>query len=87
MAKKQLVGEEINKARAILELHPLPPQHDESLQAMLCDLELHFQSLEQADYARLPILLRGAEADLEADHPVVASVISGVIRTLANMGI
>ena len=43
MAKKQLVGEEINKARAILELHPLPPQHDESLQAMLCDLELHLQ--------------------------------------------
>ena len=63
MAKKQLVGEEINKARAILELHPLQPQHDESLQA------------------------RGAEAELEADHPVVASVISGVIRTLANMGI
>ena len=87
MAKKQLVGAEINKARAILELHPLPPQHDESLQAMLCDLELHLQSHEQADYARMANLLRGAEAELEADHPVVASVISGVIRTLANMGI
>ena len=25
---KQLVGAEINKARAILELHPIPPQHN-----------------------------------------------------------
>ena len=32
-------------------------------------------------------LLRGAEAELEVEHPIVASVISGVIRTLANMGI
>ena len=28
---KQLVGAEINKARAILELHPIPKHHNESL--------------------------------------------------------
>lgn len=84
---KQLVSAEIHKARQILELHPLPTHHNDSLQATLCDLELHLQSHEQADYARLANLLRSAEAELEAEHPVVSSVIAGVIRTLANMGI
>jgi hypothetical protein len=84
---KQLVGEQIAKARQILELHPLPPVHQANLQAQLCDLELHLQSHEQVDYERMANLLRGAEAELEVEHPIVASVISGVIRTLANMGI
>ena len=74
---KQLVGAEINKARAILELH----------QATLCDLELHLQSHEQADYERLANILRSAEAELETDHPLVSSVVGGIVRTLANMGI
>ena len=87
MAKKQLVGAEINKARAILELHPIPKHHNESLQATLCDLELHLQSHEQADYTQLANLLRSAEAELETDHPIVSSVIGSIVRTLANMGI
>jgi ribosomal 50S subunit-associated protein YjgA (DUF615 family) len=87
MAKKQLVGAEINKARAILELHPIPQHHNESLQATLCDLELHLQSHEQADYTRLANLLRSAEAELETEHPIVSSVVGGIVRTLANMGI
>jgi ribosomal 50S subunit-associated protein YjgA (DUF615 family) len=87
MAKKQLVGAEINKARAILELHPIPQHHNESLQATLCDLELHLQSHEQADYTQLANLLRSAEAELETDHPIVSSVIGSIVRTLANMGI
>jgi hypothetical protein len=81
MAKKQLVGAEINKARAI------PQHHNESLQATLCDLELHLQSHEQADYTQLANLLRSAEAELETDHPIVSSVIGSIVRTLANMGI
>ncbi len=84
---KQLVGAEIYKARQILELHPLPAHHNEALQATLCDLELHLQSHEQADYARLANLLRSAEAELETEHPVVSGVIGGIVRTLASMGI
>lgn len=84
---KQLVGAEIHKARQILELHPIPTHQNEALQATLCDLELHLLSHEHANYARLVDLLRSAEAELEADHPVVSSVIGNIVRTLANMGI
>ena len=84
---KQIVGEHIAKARQILELHPLPSAHQENLQAQLCDLELHLQSHEQVDYERMANLLRGAEAELEVEHPIVASVISSIVRTLANMGV
>jgi hypothetical protein len=84
---KQIVGEHIAKARQILELHPLPPVHQENLQAQLCDLELHLQSHEQVDYERMANLLRSAEAELEVEHPILASVISSIIRTLANMGV
>jgi hypothetical protein len=84
---KQIVGEHINKARQILELHPLPPTHQANLQAQLCDLELHLQSHEQVDYERMANLLRGVEAELEVEHPIVASVISSIVRTLANMGV
>lgn len=84
---KQIVGEHINKARQILELHPLPPAHQANLQAQLCDLELHLQSHEQVDYERMANLLRGVEAELEVEHPIVASVISSIVRTLANMGV
>lgn len=84
---KHIVGEHITKARQILELHPLPPVHQANLQAQLCDLELHLQSHEQVDYARMANLLRGVEAELEVEHPIVASIISSMVRTLANMGV
>lgn len=84
---KQIVGEHIQKARQILELHPLPPVHQEALQAQLCDLELHLQSHEQVDYERMANLLRAVEADIEVEHPITASIISSIIRTLANMGV
>ncbi|PTQ88408.1 DUF4404 family protein [Agitococcus lubricus] len=84
---KQLLGEKIAEARSILALHPLPPPHIENLQAQLCDLELHLQSHEQADYERLANLLRAAEAELEVDHPIVARVIGSIVKTLMDIGI
>lgn len=84
---QQLVKEQIAQARTILELHPLPPPHLENLQAQLCDLELHLQAHEHADYQRLAALLREAETELEVDHPVVAGVIGSIVQTLGNMGV
>lgn len=84
---KQLVGEQIAKARTILELHPLPPAHLENIQAQLCDLELHLQSHEPADYQRIASMLREAEAEIEVDHPVVAGVIGSIVQTLVNIGV
>ncbi len=83
----QLIGEQIAKARAILELNPIPPEYNDNLQAALCDLELHLQAHEKVDYTRMADLLRDAEAELEVEHPVVSTVIGGIVRTLANMGI
>lgn len=84
---KQLIGDEIAKARHILAIQPLPPEHHENLQAQLCDLELHLQSHEQVDYERFTNLLRSVEAEIEVDHPVIAGVVSTIIRTLASMGV
>ena len=84
---KQLVGEHIAKARAILELNPIPTHHHDNLQATLCDLELHLQAHEKADYTRLANLLSEVEAELEVEHAIVSSVIGSIVRILANMGI
>jgi hypothetical protein len=84
---KQLIGEEIAKARQILAIQPLPTEHHDNLQAQLCDLELHLQSHEPIDYERFSNLLRAVEAEIDVEHPIVASVISTIIRTLGSMGI
>lgn len=84
---KQLIGEEIAKAKHILAIQPLPPEHHENLQTQLCDLELHLQSHEQVDYERFANLLRAVEAEIEIDHPIVAGVVSSIIRTLASIGV
>ena len=84
---QQLIKEQISQARTILELHPLPPAHLENVLTQLCDLELHLQAHEQADYQRMADLLREAETELEVDHPVVASVLGSLVQTLANIGV
>ena len=52
---KQLIGEEIAKARNILAIQPLPPEHHENLQAQLCDLEYIYNHMSKLIMSVLPI--------------------------------
>ena len=84
---KQLIGDEIAKAKAALHQQPLaPPQHDE-LTRTLADVEVHLQAQEPVNPQKLLDALRDWEARLEAEHPVAATAVGSVFRLLANIGV
>ncbi|HEX5277750.1 MAG TPA: DUF4404 family protein [Fluviicoccus sp.] len=84
---KQLIGDEIARARSHMQQQPLPvPQHDELTRA-LADMELHLQLHEAPKTEEFLDTLRALEARIEADHPTLAGVLGNLVRILGNMGV
>ena len=84
---KQLIGDEIARARNHLQQQPLAaPQHDE-LSRTLADMELHMQLHENPKPQEFLDTLQAMEVQLEAEHPVLAGVIGNIVRVLGSMGI
>ncbi|RZU47747.1 uncharacterized protein DUF4404 [Fluviicoccus keumensis] len=84
---KQLIGDEIARARSHLQQQPLPPAHQDELTRTLADMELHLQVPEPAKTEEFLDTLRGLEARVEAEHPLLAGVLGNLVRLLGNMGV
>lgn len=84
---KQRIGEHLEAAKAALVEHPLEEVQQQDLENVLKDLELQFAMPEPVDPAPFVELLQDWEARLETEHPVLAGVLSNVVRTLVDMGV
>lgn len=84
---KQPIGEHLEAAKAALVEHPLEESQQQDLENVLKDLELQVAMPEPVDPAPFIELLRDWEARLETEHPVLAGVLSNVVRTLVDMGV
>lgn len=84
---KQLIGEEIARARSHLAQQPLPAPHQDELTRALADMELHLQVHENPKPAEFLDTLAAMEVQLAAEHPVLAGVLGNIVRTLGSMGV
>lgn len=84
---KQLIGDEIARAKAALGQQALAPAQHDALSRTLADVELHLQAQEPVNPQKLLDALRDWEARLQAEHPVAATAIGSILRLLANIGV
>jgi len=82
-----IVHSTVTQVRSALQ-SPLLAQHEAAAaEHALRDLETRLQGQEPADWSYLAEQLRAWEASLEADHPVVAGLLSETVKKLLAMGV
>lgn len=81
------VVEQLEAVRAALREQALTPAQRAEMEGALTALEQEFQVAEPADPAPLLDLLRDWEARLEAEHPVLARVVTDALQKLSSIGI
>lgn len=86
-ADKTGVVEQLEAVRAAMRNQSLEQESRQEMEEALDALEQEFQVAEPADPAPLVELLRGWEARLEAEHPVLARVMTDALNKLTSMGI
>lgn len=79
--------EQLGAARSAMEEKPLTKADQQALSADLEQLERQLQQGEPVSPAPFLELLQDWEARLEAEHPVLAGVLSNVVRHLESSGI
>lgn len=86
-ADKTGVVEQLEAVRAAMRNQSLEQESRQEMEEALDALEQEFQVAEPADPAPLVELLRDWEARLEAEHPVLARVMTDALNKLTSMGI
>lgn len=81
------VVEQLEAVRAAMRQQGLPPSRQAEMEQALSELEQEFRVAETADPSALTDLLRAWEAQLEAEHPLLARVVTEAVHRLNSMGI
>lgn len=79
--------DQLEAVRAAVRNEDLAPERRAELEAALSGLERELLVAMPADAGPLVSLLRGWEARLEVEHPVLAGVVSDALLKLSAMGI
>lgn len=84
---RQLLHDEIARARLHLQQQPLPAPHHNDVEHTLAELELHLRAPEPPEPKQFLQTLQSMEVMLASEHPVLAGVLANVTRLLADLGI
>jgi hypothetical protein len=85
--EKTGVVEQLEAVRAALRQQELSGASRAEMEQALDSLEQEFSMAEPPDPSALVTLLQGWEARLEAEHPVLARVMTDALQKLQSMGI
>jgi hypothetical protein len=85
--EKAGVVEQLEAVRTALRQQDLPPASRKEMERALDRLEQEFRVAEPADPSALVTMLQAWEARLEAEHPVLARVMTETLQRLSAMGI
>ena len=85
--QKGSVIDQLEAVRAAVREETMSPEKRAEMEAALSGLERELMVAMPVDAGPLMALLQGWEARLEAEHPVLASVVGDALQKLSSMGI